>query len=227
MELLKNGERLDDLEFNGMFIISNKDKYCFTSDSVMLANKVRANSSSRIVDLCSGAGIIALLIGAKTKAKEIIGVEIQKDLFDMASRSIIYNNLSDRISMINDSIIGIENKIGIEKYDAVVCNPPYYKSDSGETRLNDCVKIARHEITVKLTDVVFAAEKLLKYGGKFYIVHKCERMSEVLHEMTEYGLEPKELYLITTNKKGYCDTFIAIAKKGAKSGLKVSCITHD
>lgn len=223
---LQENERLDDLECNGMHILSNKNLYCFTSDAVMLANLVRANSSQNVIDLCSGSGIIALLISAKTRAKNIDCVEIQSSLADMCTRSIELNGLSERIKVINSNLVGIEAVLGSNN-DIVVCNPPYYKLGSGATRVVEEVAMARHEITCTLEDIIKTSAKLLKFGGKLYMVHKCERLNEVLTLFTKYCLEPKELITIQTSISDECDTFIVIAKKGAKSGLKVKTIKHE
>lgn len=223
---LKQGERLDDLEFDGRYIISNKDKYCFTSDAVMLANKVKATAEDKIIDLCSGGGIIALLIALKSSAKEIIGVELQSDMVDMADRSAAMNGLENRLKFCNIDLIGCEKVLGIGNYDIVTCNPPYYKISQGVTRVNDCIAKARHELTVNLEQIIFTASRLLKYGGKFYLVHKSERLAEVISLACKYLLEPKELYNIKTSGDT-CDTFIVVCKKNAKPGLKVYVVPHD
>ena len=225
-DYLLNGERLDDLELDGRFIISHKDRYCFTSDAVMLANKVKASAGDRIIDLCTGGGIIALLIALKSNAKEIIGVEIQQEMADMARRSVEMNGLENRIKILNRDLIGSEIILGIGSNDIVVCNPPYYKLTQGITRENDCIAMARHEIAVNLEQIIETASKLLKYGGKFYLVHKSERLAEVISLAVTYKLQPKVLYNIQTNTNE-CDTFILVCKKNAKSGIKIYTIAHD
>lgn len=125
--ILKEGERLDDLQLNGMSIISNPDLYCFTSDSVILANHVKCEGPLRIADLCTGGGIIAVLLAAKTKAREIIGIELQPNMADMANRSVILNNLYERVKILNADVKGIEKTLGYGECDVVTCNPPYYK----------------------------------------------------------------------------------------------------
>ena len=223
---LKDGERLDDLEYNGMYIISNKDKYCFTSDSVMLANLVKANRNDKIVDLCTGGGIIAILIAAKTSAKQVIGVEIQSDMADMAMRSVKMNNLQDKVSILNNDVIGINKVIGHGSCDIVVCNPPYYKVSEGAARQNECIAIARHEILLPLIDMIKSASDLVKFGGMFYMIHKSERLAEAIVLLSKHLLEPKILYNITTNGGEVSDTFIIVCKKGAKTGIIVHNINH-
>ncbi len=223
---LMSGERLDDLEFKGMHIISHKDKYCFTSDSVMLANLVKAAKADTVVDLCTGGGIIAILIAAKTSAKRVIGVEIQSDMADMASRSVTMNNLSDRVNILNNDVIDICKIIGYGSVDIVVCNPPYYKVSEGVARQNECIAIARHEILLPLEDMIKSASELVKFGGMFYMIHKSERLAEAIVLLSKYALQPKILYNITTNGGNVCDTFIIVCKKGGKTGVKVHNITH-
>ena len=224
--LLNVGERLDDLEYKGMHIISHKDKYCFTSDSVMLANLVTAGCRDTVVDLCTGGGIIALLIAAKTNAKKVIGVEIQHDMADMASRSVQFNNLTDRVEILNTDVIGISKTLKHGSADIVVCNPPYYKMNEGAARLNECIAIARHEVLLPLEDMVKSVSELVKFGGAFYMVHKSERLAEAIVMLCKYNLEPKVLYNITTGTSDIADTFIIVCKKGAKTGLKVHNIMH-
>ena len=170
-DFLLDGERLDDLCLDGRFIISHKDKYCFTSDSVMLANMVRANSKSKVVDLCAGGGIISILIALKTSCQKVIGVEIQEDMANMATRSVAMNKLEDRVEILNADVNNISDFIPSGYADIVVCNPPYYKTGSGETRLSENIAIARHEIKLTLEQLIQSTCKILKFGGLFYLVH--------------------------------------------------------
>lgn len=224
---LKDGERLDDLQLDGKFIISHKDKYCFTSDSVMLSNMVQTNSKSVVVDLCCGGGIIGILIALKNNCKQIIGVEIQADMADMANRSVQMNNLDGKVKIVNHDVKNITEIIPKGYADIVVCNPPYYKVNSGETKLKDNIAIARHEIALTLEDLVANTSKILKFGGLFYMVHKAERMAEVISTLTNYNLIPKQIFTITTKDDNTADTFIVVSKLGAKHGVIVKNLKHD
>lgn len=226
-EFLHEGERLDDLQLDGAYIISHKDKYCFSSDSVMLANTVRANCKSKIVDLCCGGGIIGILIALKTNCKSVIGVEIQPDMADMANRSVQMNGLSDKVQIINHDVKNITEVIPSGYADIVVCNPPYYKVNSGDTRQTDSIAIARHEISLTLEELVKNTCKILKFGGMFYLVHKAERMAEVITTLSNHNLTPKQIYTICTNNSNVADTFIVVSKLGAKHGVIVENIKHD
>lgn len=215
---LLDGEILEDID-GDIKIIANPHLYRYTSDSIRLAKSVKATHKDKILDLCSGSGIVPLALASYTRAS-IDSLELQYPLFDMARRSVEMNSLNDRIQVFNGDLVGYTPTT---TYDIVTCNPPYYKAKSGETRDTETADIARHEIKCTLSDVVNTAEKSLKFGGKLYLLHKCERLSEVLSELTRHKLEPKELILFTHAFKKV-DTFIVIAKKGANVGLKTQII---
>lgn len=226
-QFLQEGERLDDLLIDGRYIISHKDKYCFSSDSVMLANMVNATSKSKVVDLCCGGGIIGILIALNTGCKNVTCVEIQNEMADMARRSVIMNSLEECVKIENYDVKNITDIIPHGYADIVVCNPPYYKTGSGETRQKDCIAIARHEIALTLEELVVSTSKILKFGGLFYLVHKAERMAEVLTCLSNHNLTPKQIFTITTANNDTADTFIVISKLGAKHGVVVKGLKHD
>ena len=216
---LKNNERLDDLQINDLFIIQSGDEYSFTSDAVALANFVHVSNYGRVVDLCSGSGVIGILVNAKNKVKDVTLVEIQENLADMSARTIEYNRI-DNISVVNDKLQGIHKAIGEGQFDVVVCNPPYRKL-SHDQKINEKenIAIARHEIKVTLEEIIFEANKLLKFGGHFYLCHQEDRLTDILVLLRKYSLEPKELKVID-NSKG--NVILLKAKKGGKSGMKIS-----
>ena len=164
--MLKPNERLDDLQFNNLFIIQNPELYCFTSDAVELCNFVKCGVKDRIVDLCSGSGIIGILAQAKTKAKQVYLVEIQESLADMSRRSVEYNKLTN-VEVVNAPLQNIHKQIG-DGFEVVVCNPPYKITNGGELSEKPEMAMCKHEITVTLEEIVCEASKLLKFGGKFY-----------------------------------------------------------
>lgn len=214
---LKDGERLDDLEIDGLKIIQNRDLYCFTSDAVLLANTVSAGSKDSVLDIGTGSGIIPIIIAAKKRVKHIDAVEIQSCMADMAARSVIYNGLDSVISVINADITEFSKKSG--QYDVVVSNPPYF--DAGERREREEIAIARHEVKLNLEELIESARRMLKFGGRFYMIHKCTRLAEVIAVMTAKGIIPKELMLIYPKASKDADTFIITGKSGAQHGLKV------
>lgn len=219
MKLLEN-ERLDDLQLNGMYIIQNKSEYCFTSDAVALANFVHVSNNGRVVDLCSGSGVIGILISAKNKVQDVTLVEIQEYLTDMSRRSIEYNKIKN-ISVVNSRLQGISNTLGIGTFDCVVCNPPY-KTTGSASKLSkkESIAICKHEITVTLEEIINEASALLKFGGNFYTVNKEERLTDLICLCRKYKLEPKELKILKSSKGA--SIVLLKCKKGGKSGLKIT-----
>ena len=215
--MLKQNERLDDLQFNNLFIIQNPELYCFTSDAVELCNFVKCGVKDRIVDLCSGSGIIGILAQAKTKAKQVYLVEIQESLADMSRRSVEYNKLTN-VEVVNAPLQNIHKQIG-DGFEVVVCNPPYKITNGGELSEKPEIAMCKHEITVTLEEIVCEASKLLKFGGKFYTVNKEERLTDLFCLMRKYNIEPKVLKLRHSTKGA--NIILVEGKKGAKSGLKI------
>ena len=198
---LKENERIDDLEFNDLKIIQNKDGFCFGIDSVLLsdfAKNIRHNS--KVIDLGTGTGIINILLSGKTKASELVGVEIQDEVAEMAGRSIEFNNLQDKIKIINENILNL-NKISKEKsFDVVVKNPPYKKANTGLINEENKKIISRHEITASLEDFIHIASYLLKDYGEFYMVHRPDRLVDIFEAMRKEKIEPKLIKFVYPNK---------------------------
>ncbi|NCA66964.1 MAG: methyltransferase domain-containing protein [Clostridia bacterium] len=221
IEQLNKDERLDDLNYKGMKILQSKALYCFTSDAVILANIVKANSKAKVADLCSGSGVIALLIAAKTNAEKVVGIELQPRLADLAQRSISLNNLSEKVEIKNADIKDSVALLGHGSQDIVVCNPPYYRMGEGEMSDNPEIALCRHEVAITLEQIVNIAAKLVKFGGKFYIVYRADRLSELLCLLSGAGLEPKRLYSIQPAANKAVDTVVVMAKRGADKGIVV------
>lgn len=220
-------ERLDDLQYHGLVLIQRPDLYCFTSDAVLLANSVRAGVKDRVADLGCGSGIISVLLAYKRGCR-VTGVEIQPVMAELARRNAEFNNLSDKIEVYEGDMRGCVGTLGAGSFDTVVCNPPYYKKGSGETRLNESQLLSRHESACNLSDIACTAAKLLRCGGALYMIHKSERMAEVLTALSVQGLEPKEVILIYPKRDKQADTFIVRAVKGGKAGMKLdSLIVYD
>lgn len=215
--MLKNNERLDDLQFNNLFIIQNPKLYCFTSDAIELCNFVKAGSKDRIVDLCSGSGVIGILAQAKTKAKSVVLVEIQQQLAEMSERSIEYNKLKN-IKVINAPLQNIHKQIGTG-FEVVVCNPPYKLSKGGVVSEKEEIAICKHEIKVTLEEIIKEASKLLKFGGRFYTVNKEERLADIFCLMRKYNIEPKTLKIRKSTKRA--NVVLVEGKKGGKVGLTI------
>jgi tRNA1Val (adenine37-N6)-methyltransferase len=218
---LLNDERLDDLEYEDLHIIQKPSLYCFSSDAVLLANLVRASKSDTIVDFGTGTGVIAILALVKTRAQKAIGVEIQETMAELARRNVELNELEDNITIINDDIKNIPNIIGKESVKVVCCNPPYFKKSAGETSDTPEISISRTESTCTLEDIIKRASSILKYSGKFYMIHKSERLAEVISSLVNNHLEPKKITLIYPKRSKQVDTFIVEAQKFGAPGLKI------
>ena len=214
--MLKENERLDDLQCNGFRVIQDPDGYCFTSDSVILANLASVKRTDRVVDLCSGSGVVALLLQAKHSPKEIVCVELQPRLADMAKRSVAFNNVQNTVKVVNAPLQGVRETIG-DGYDVVIVNPPYETCEKKENPTEE--EICRSEQKVTCEEVVSESARLLKFGGLFYMVNKSRRLADVMFYMKKYGVEPKKLYLIQPKKEKDVDAFVVEGKKGAKPYL--------
>ncbi len=222
--ILNEGERLDDLEYEGLKIIQKPSLYCFSSDAVLLANLVRATSKDTIVDFGTGSGVIAILALAKTKAAKAIGIEIQKETVSLAKRNVELNNLQSKIEIINADIKDAAKIIGKESVKVVVCNPPYFKAAAGVKSDIEAVATSRTESTATLKDIIASAASILKYSGKFYMIHKSERLAEVLTELSLNKLEPKKLTLIYPKLSKGVDTFIVEAQKCGSPDMKIDSV---
>lgn len=197
-ELLREecGERLDDLQCNGLYLIQAPDKFCFGIDAVLLSNFVKVKKNGHVVDLCTGSGIVPILLSAKTGAKKITGIEIQSDIADMARRSVSYNKLDEKIDIVNDDISNALKYINNCSVDSVCVNPPYMKDTTAIKNPDLPMAIARHELLTDLETVINIASKLLKESGKFFMVHRPSRLSEIFASMRQNRIEPKRLRFI-------------------------------
>lgn len=201
MELINEYETLDDLQIKGIKVIQKKNAFRFGVDAVLLANYAKIKRNARVVDLCSGTGIIPFIIAGKTEALSITGVEIQDELVDMANRTVEYNNFKDKIDFIHGDLKDIGLIKSIKKADVVTVNPPYKLCNSGIVNRNDANAISRHEICCNLEDVIAAARIILKDNGKFFMVHRPERIADVLCIMRKYKIEPKSIKMVHPNIK--------------------------
>ena len=197
-ELLREecGERLDDLQCNGLYLIQDPDKFCFGIDAVLLSNFVKVKKNGHVVDLCTGSGIVPILLSAKTGAKKITGIEIQSDIADMAMRSVSYNKLDEKIDIVNDDISNALKYINNCSVDSVCVNPPYMKDTTAIKNPDLPMAIARHELLTDLETVINIASKLLKESGKFFMIHRPNRLSEIFASMRQNRIEPKRLRFI-------------------------------
>ena len=195
--------RIDDLLLNGLKLKQDTDGFCFGIDAVLLANFVKDKDKKLLVDLCTGNGVIPILLSAKINVEKMIGVEIQEKVANLANENVVMNHLEDRIEIINDDLINMPSIIGKSKVDIVTCNPPYRTRGCGVVNEMDTKAIARHEILCDLEGIIKTSAMLLKPLGKFYMVHRPDRLCDILCLMRENKIEPKNLQFIEPehNKK--------------------------
>lgn len=193
---LLEGERLDELHRNGYYIIQSPARFCFGMDAVLLSGFSNVKPGETAIDLGTGTGIIPILLEAKTKGEHFTGLEIQPESADMARRSVAYNHLEHKINIEIGNIKDASSQFGASSFHVVTTNPPYMTGQHGLTNPNEAKAIARHEILCTLEDVIRESARLLKPQGRFYIVHRPFRLSEIMCLMHQYGLEPKRMRLV-------------------------------
>lgn len=199
--LIREDETLDDLQLNNIFVIQKKSGFRFGMDAVLLANFATIKKNDNILDLCSGTGIIPFIIAGKRKFNRIVGIEIQEEMVDMAKRTSIYNKLDEKIKFIVGDLKDIDLLKKLGKFDVITVNPPYKLKNSGIINENSKESIARHEILCDIDDVIKAANILLKDRGRFFMVHRPERIVDILTTMRKYKIEPKLIKMIQPNEE--------------------------
>ena len=228
---VKENERIDDLEYNNLKIIQNKKGFCFGLDSVLISDFAReVKKGSCGVDLGTGTGVISLLLSAKTNLKKIIGVEVQEDVADMAKRSVYLNKMQDKIEIVNGNIKDIlqkkdkyiiNEKLQMESFDFVVTNPPYKKLETGKVNENEYKYISRHEVTANLEDFMKVSRYLLKDKGAFYMVHRPDRLVDIVELMRKYKIEPKRLRFVHSKIEKEPSLILIKGIKNARPFLKI------
>ncbi len=218
---LRPGERFDDLHRNGYKIIQNKKKFCFGMDAVLLSGFASVREGENVLDLGTGTGIIPILLAGKTEGRHFTGLEIQTESADMARRSVLHNHLEDRISIIEGDIREAGKIFPPAFFDVITSNPPYMTGQHGLVNPNKEKAIARHEICCTLEDVVGQTARLLRVGGRFYMVHRPFRLAEILHMLVEYRLEPKRLQLVYPFIDKEPNMVLIEAVRGGRSRVQV------
>lgn len=220
-ELIKPGERLDDLQCRGYHIIQNPNTFCFGMDAVLLADFATGCKKGRAIDLGTGTGVIPLLMEGRIKCAHYTGLEIQEYSADMATRSIAYNNLTEKIDIVQGDIKEVTNIFKAASFDVVTSNPPYITQSHGLENEFEPKNIARHEILVSLEDVIRAASYLLREGGSFAMVHKPFRLAEIIRFLSKYRLEPKRICMVQPYQGKEPNMVLIESFKGGRPMVKV------
>lgn len=217
---LNENEKIEDLQCNGLRIIQNKKWFCFGMDAVLLTNFCDVKNNSKVVDLGTGTGIIPILLSGKRNYSKAIGIEIQEEVAEMANRSVQLNNLQDKIEILNIDLKEAFNHLEANSFDAVISNPPYKLANSGIINPTDKKAISRHEIKCSLEDVIGTASKLLKQYGYFYMVHRPDRLVDIMCLLRKYRLEPKLIRFVHPKANAKPNMVLIRASKNGNPELK-------
>ncbi len=212
----------DLLGYNNLKIYQDTEWFSFSLDSVLLPNFVTLNKNTKkILDLGTGNAPIPMILSTITDAK-IFGIEIQKDVYELAVESIKYNNLEDRIKIINDDMKNLDKYFNPNYFDVIISNPPYFKIEE-KSKKNDNIHkvIARHEEKIKIEDIILIAKKYLDNNGIFALVHRTDRLIEILDLLKKNNLEPKRIKFIYPKKESNSNMFLIECRKNGNPGLKV------
>ena len=212
----------DILGYKNRKIFQDTDCFSFSLDSIMLANFATIRlKDKKIVDLGCGNGVIPLIMSLRCD-KKIIGVELQNKLADMAKRSVDYNGLNDVIEIINTNMKDYVSDETFESFDLITCNPPYFKVND-KNFFNDNIEkvIARHEVEITLSELMIIVKKLLKNNGNFAIVHRTDRLMEILSEFRKNNIEPKRVRFVHEKSNKESTLVLIEGQKNGKVGLKV------
>lgn len=218
---LMENERLDDLQRNNLKIIQKTDGFCFGMDAVLLSGFASAKAGEKVLDMGTGTGIIPLLLSAKTEGEHFTGLEIQEEIAGMAARSVALNCLEEKIEIVKGDIKEASRIFGAASFDVVTTNPPYMNDAHGLKNPTEVKAISRHEVLCTLEDVVREGAKVLKPGGRMYMVHRPHRLIEIINTMTKYKLEPKRMKMVHPFKEKEANMVLIEAVRGGGAWLKV------
>lgn len=218
---LKDNERIDDLQRNGYQIIQNRDGFCFGMDAVLLSGFAKVKPEEKAIDLGTGTGIIPILLEAKNEGFHYTGLEIQEEVADMAARSVALNHLEDKITIVRGDIKEASRLFGAASFDVVTSNPPYMNDAHGLKNPDLPKAISRHEVLCTLEDVAREAAKLLRPGGRFYLVHRPHRLIEIITALKSVGMEPKRMKMVHPFADKEANMVLIEAVRGGRSMIKV------
>lgn len=219
--MLRNEERIDDLQLNGLKIIQDPSGFCFGIDAVLLSDYTKVPKNGIVVEFGTGTGIIPILLSAKSPFSKCYAFEVQNKVADMARRSVKMNGLEDKIEIICDNLIHAQNYVPFGTVDTVVTNPPYMSPHMGLKNPNNEKAISRHEVLCTLEDIVDKASKLLKFRGNFYMIHRPNRLVDIISLCRKYQLEPKEMRMVQPFEGQAPNIFLIKCVKGGNPEMKV------
>lgn len=219
-DILPN-ESVEDLQLKGLRLIQKKEGFRFGTDAVLLADFAKKVSSKKTLDLCTGTGIVPILLAGKTKTLEIHGLEIQAEIAQMAKRSVTLNSLDERVKITEGDLKNALEYYAKSEFDLITCNPPYMKSGSAILNKTDNKIISRHEVMCTLDDIVKISAKLLKPMGHFVVVHRPNRLVDLLFGMRENSIEPKTIRFVHPSAGKPPILFLVDGMKGANRDIKI------
>lgn len=214
-------ENIEDLGLKGYKVIQNKDGFCFGSDAVLLSRFVNPKKGARVLDLCTGTGIIPVLMWGMYELSEICAIEIIPSVADMAKRTMELNLLSDKIKVTCGDLKDAPEIYGKRSFDVITVNPPYMNAGGGLVNPKEKLAIARHEICCTLDDVVRVSKALLKPCGKLFMVHRADRLCDVIDTFRKYRIEPKRLRVVYPSSSAPASLVLVEGAEGGKAQLKV------
>lgn len=216
-------EIIEELHIKPLKLVQNKKMFCFGIDAVLLADFANIKRNHKVCELCSGNGIISVLLSPQLQNGHIDAVEIQKEAFELAEKSVKLNKIEDKITLYNEDLKNAPVFLLKNTYDAVVCNPPYMKNCPTNANKTPQLLIARQEVCCTIDDVAKSSAALLKNGGSLYLIHKTDRMADVFFALKSHNLEPKRLTFIKPYANKSATMFLVESVKGAKSFLQITC----
>ena len=216
---IRDGERIEELG-GGIRILQRSDGFCFGTDAVLLSEFAKAKPGERLLDLCTGTGIVPLLLFKKTRCRDITALEIQPEVCDMAKRSVALSGAEGAVRVVLGDLKNHRQLFAAQSFDAVTCNPPYMPVNTGKMCESEKERLSRHELLCSLEDVIGAAAWLLKCGGRFYMIHRADRLTDIMSTMRGYRIEPKRVQLIHPTADREANLLLVEGKSGGKSGIK-------
>lgn len=218
---LKPGERLDDLERNGLMLIQHPGRFCYGVDAVLLSWFAKASEGERVLDFCTGTGVVPILMTAKTAASHFTGLEIQEEVAKMASRSVMLNHLGDKVSIICGDLKNTKTLFGKGVFNVVTVNPPYMAGGSGLVGADYSKAVSRHEILCSLEDVIRESANVLVDGGRMYMVHRPYRLGDIICLMNQYKMSPRRLCMVHPKASQEANLVLIEGIRGGNTQIRV------